>query len=169
MIPYFFKYIIFYFVILFLQFFIFNAITINEYAYAFVFNLVLFMLPLSVNNTFLLFFAFFSGLLVDISTMKIGVHAFSTVMIVPIRELWLNFITPQLSVNEKQLMIIEEQPLDWHFTYLVPLIFIYSFIYHIFANLGFSTITLFQVISTGIYSSLLNFIFFILFFSKTKK
>jgi len=163
------KYFFSWFVLIFLQIFLFNQIGIGDWAYALVFPLAILMLPLQINPSFIFIIAFFSGLIIDLSVWRLGVHAFSSVTLMAIRGTWINFITPQLSAVEKDELELPEQALDWQLTYLGPLLIIYSFIYFVLVDFGLSISSILSFILTGLYSTFLSLLVFILIYRTPKR
>ncbi len=156
-------------IILILQLFFFNAITLYDTAFAYVFVMILLLLPLDWDYKVLITVAFFIGILVDISILKLGIHASTSLLIVTLRGLWIDIITPQINPNDKLNFKPYAQSLTWIISYFTPLIFIYSFIYHILSDLHFSLNTFWKFFATGFYSSLLILLIYALFIKTSDK
>jgi hypothetical protein len=163
------KYFFSWLILIFLQIFVFNQIALGEWAYAIVFPISILMLPLQINTSVVFLIGFFTGLIIDLSTWRLGVHAFTSVAILAFRGTWINFITPQLSAVEKEELELPEQDLDWQFTYLGPLFIVYACIYFLLVDFGFSVKSLLSLILTGLYSTFLSLLVFVLIYRNTKR
>ncbi len=156
-------------VILFLQLFFFNAISLYDTAFAFVFVMILLLLPLDWDYKVLITVAFSIGILVDISILKLGIHASSSILIVTLRGFWIDIITPQINPNEKLNFKPHAQSLSWIISYFTPLIFVYSLIYHLLSDLHFTLNTFWKFFATGFYSTLLIILIYSLFIKTSDK
>ncbi len=161
--------IIIFVVIIFLQVFFFNAISLFDMAYAFVYVMVLLLLPLDWNFKILITVAFLIGLLLDFTNLKLGIHAFTSTLIVTIRSWWIDIITPQINPVEKPNFKPYTQSLSWIVSYFTPLVFLYALIYHILSDLHFSLNTFWKFFMTGFYSDILILIIFALFIRTSDK
>lgn len=155
--------------ILFLQLFFFNAITLYDTAFAFVFIMVLLLLPLDWNYKLLITVAFFIGIVVDISILKVGIHAFTSILIITLRGFWIDIITPQINPNDRINFKPYAQNLSWMVSYFTPLIFLYSLIYHTLSDLHFTLNTFWKFFATGFYTSILIILIYILFIKISDK
>lgn len=156
-------------ILVFLQLFFFNAITLYDTAYAFVFVMVLLLLPMDWDYKMLISLAFFLGLLIDLSVLKPGIHASSSILIVTIRGYWIDIITPQINPNDKINFKPYAQNISWIVSYFTPLIFFYAFVYHILSDLYLSLNTFWKFFATGFYSSLLVILIYALFIKTSEK
>jgi hypothetical protein len=155
--------------IIFLQLFFFNAITLYDTAFAFVFVMVLLFLPMDWNYKLVITIAFLIGIFIDISTLKIGIHASTSILIVTLRGFWINAITPQINPNDRPNFKPYAQNLSWIVSYIVPLVFFYSLIYHILSDLQFTLNTFWKFFATGFYSSSLILLIYMLFIKTSDK
>ena len=83
------------FVYLMVQIIILKNVVLFHNAFCFLYVAYLLMLPVDSNPLVLMGFGFFLGLIVDMFYVSWGLHAFSCVFIMYVRNFWLNLITPQ--------------------------------------------------------------------------
>lgn len=158
------------FTILFVsQIFLFNALTLYDLAYAFIFPIIFWLFPLHWNYKWNTLIAFILGLIVDVSLLKIGIHAFTSVLMMTLREVWIDLITPQINPNERENFKPYTQSTLWAITYFVPLTFMYSLVYHVMRDLGFSLNTFWKFLLTGIYSAFWIILLYSLFVRQNEK
>jgi len=155
--------------IIFLQIFFFNALTLFDLAYAFVFIIVLLLLPLDWDYKWVISLAFVVGIIMDISVLKLGIHAFTSVLMVTLRNSWIYIITPQINPNDKIDFKPFSQSFGWSLAYFTPLIFFYSLIYHLLADLQFTLNTFWKFFATGFYTSTLVLLIYTLFIKTSEK
>ncbi len=79
-------------VFLFIQIPLLYRITLFDSAFGFFYVGFLIFLPFSLNQMYLLLAGFLSGLMVDVFSNTPGVHAFACVMIMYVRNNWLNIV-----------------------------------------------------------------------------
>jgi hypothetical protein len=160
-------------VYLLLQVFIFNNFVLFELATPHVFVLFLVMLPLNIRFPIAITVAFFAGLLLDLSSVDLfrGLHSFSAVLVVALREFWVNVITNRVTYRGSEESLLQVQPTPWYLQYLFPLILIYEASYHFLeafstANIG---MTLLKTGLSTLYTFAICMIFTLLFHRSNKR
>src|SRR5918996_6454046 len=84
-----------FFIYLFYQVLILKNIVLFNTAFCFLYVAYLFFLPVESNPLFLMFAGFIMGFAIDIFYDSLGLHAFSCVFVMYVRNYWLSAITPQ--------------------------------------------------------------------------
>ena len=87
--------IISFFIYLLYQVLILKNIVLFNTAFCFLYVAYLFFLPVESNPVFLMFAGFIMGFAIDIFYDSLGLHAFSCVLVMYLRNYWLSAITPQ--------------------------------------------------------------------------
>jgi hypothetical protein len=152
----------------FLQKIIFQSplIVFNDAAVPKVFVVYLLMLPYSISLTLVFLIAFSMGLALDFLVFPIGAHAFTALLIVALRNLWVKLITPQVIMNPTEEIEPQKQNFRWQILYILPLAFVYELVYNILADFTISFFTLEKVFFSWLYTCFFCVIFVLLFFRK---
>jgi hypothetical protein len=150
-------------VYLLLQILVFKNLTLGEVASAHAYLVALLIIPVNTPFPILLFMAFFSGMFVDILSFGPfkGVSAFSAVLMMSLRNAWVGLITNKSSFRGTEETLIKVQPFGWLVQYMMPLIIVYEFSYHVleafsFHHFGF---TLLRFALSSLYTLLICLIF----------
>ncbi|MEM1000390.1 MAG: rod shape-determining protein MreD [Bacteroidota bacterium] len=158
---------------LLLQVLIFNNFVLFDLATPHVFVLFLVMIPLNVRFPLAITTAFLAGLLLDLCSVDLfrGVHAFSAVLVVALREFWVNAITNRVTYRGSEEYLLQVQPAPWYFQYLFPLILVYELTYHLLE--AFSTAhlgqTMLKIGLSSLYTFAICIIFTFLFHRSSKR
>ncbi len=112
-------------VLIVLQLIIFNNIEFSGYVNPYVYVMFILILPFSIPSWFLLLLAFFTGLVIDLFSGTLGVHAFATVMAGFVRPLILTLnITSE--VNDPDMSpSLYRNGLRWFLFYTVTVVFVH--------------------------------------------
>jgi hypothetical protein len=163
------KYTLSLLVYLFLQVFLFNQLTIFQVATPFVFLLFLFTLPFDLSKTALYLLTFGVGLLVDVlsESSATGLHAFSGLLAISLRELVFNAITSS-NVRSGSEISIRNQNTIWLVSLLLPLIFVHHLVYFYLEAMSFQHFfyTLLKVISSTAYTFSISLLIAYLFYKR---
>lgn len=117
----------------------FDHFTLFRMATPYVFILFLLMIPVTIPLGAYMLIAFVSGLLIDMFSTHtlIGLHAFSCVLMVVLRDPWIDVFTNRTSFKGKEDMFLRMQPFNWYVTYFVPLLFVHHLAYYMLEEFGF--------------------------------
>jgi hypothetical protein len=125
----------------------------------------LLFLPVESNRLFLMFAGFIMGFAVDIFYDSLGLHAFSCVLIMYVRNYWLSLITPQGGYDSSATPSIAINGIQWFVMYTIPLVFLHhSVLFFIEAGgFGMFWFTLWKIITTTIFTTLVTVVVQFLF------
>lgn len=153
----------------FFQIFLFNELEIFNLAVPHVFLLFLLMLPLNIARPSLYLIAFGIGFLVDILSdgAVTGLHAFSCVLVMGIREVVARILSASNFRNLEDLDFKVQNGL-WYLGYLLPLIFIHQIAIHFLEALSFQNFfyKLLQISVGTTFTFLICYILVILFYKR---
>ncbi|MBN1252932.1 MAG: hypothetical protein JXR51_13105 [Bacteroidales bacterium] len=141
--------IIRFFILIFLQIFIFNNINVTSFGIIpFVYILYIILSPFETPNWLLLITAFFLGLLIDIFSDTLGLNSSASVLIAFIRPWILNSLSPRDGYEVSTFPRIYYQGLVWFIKYAAILILFHQIAYYFLDAFGFDNLglTLIKVI-----------------------
>jgi hypothetical protein len=145
------------------QVLVFRHLTLWDVATAHVFLVSLLILPVNTPFPLLLLMGFFAGMLVDLLSFGpfTGISAFSSVLMLSLRNAWVGLITNKSSFRGSEETLIRVQPFGWLVQYMLPLILVYELSYHMLEAFGFENfgVTLLRFGVSSLYSLLLCLIF----------
>ncbi len=124
-----------------IQFFLLSNVTLFGAAQAWLYIALLITLPTSVSKIQLLFIAFGLGLLVDVFSNTLGMHAACAVLVAFSKPFFLNMFASQVpsSTNtETETLTIRTNGLSWFVMYAGALVFIYNLAFYFIDASGFS-------------------------------
>lgn len=152
--------IISFFIYLFYQVLILKNIVLFNTAFCFLYVAYLFFLPVESNPLFLMAAGFLMGAAVDVFYDSLGLHAFSCVFVMYVRNYWLTLITPQGGYNSNDTPSIAAHGLQWFLVYTIPLVFLHhAILFYIEAGgFGMFWFTLWKVITSTIFTSVVTLI-----------
>jgi len=128
-----------FFILIFLQIFIFNNVNISNLGVIpFVYIIVIILLPFEIPNWLLIITAFFLGLFVDIFSNTMGQNASATVLIAFFRPWILNYLAPRDGYEISSIPSIYYQGFVWFLKYTSILIVLHQFVYYFLEAFGFS-------------------------------
>ena len=152
--------IISFFVYLLYQVLILKNIVLFHTAFCFLYIAYLLFLPVDSNPLFLMIAGFLMGFGIDIFYDSLGLHAFSCVFVMYVRNYWLSLITPQGGYDSNDTPSIAAHGMQWFLVYTIPLVFLHHFILFFVEAGGFSMFwfTLWKVIASTLFTSLVTLI-----------
>ncbi|MCS7074106.1 MAG: hypothetical protein NZ108_06540 [Bacteroidia bacterium] len=164
----FFKELVAFFVFIIAQIGIFQYFTLYSIATPFVFPLFLLFLPTTIKPPIVYVIAFIFGFLLDLLMNSYGIHSFCCVLLVAIRPFWILLVTPQISEDELEQMRLNDQNLAWQLSYLIPLLFVYTFTYSMLTEFSLQNVLRMFIrgLSSGFYSAFFCLMITILFYRK---
>ena len=150
--------IISFFVYLLYQVLILKNIVLFNTAFCFLYVAYLFFLPVEANPLFLMFAGFIMGFAIDIFYDSLGLHAFSCVLVMYLRNYWLTFITPQGGYDSSTTPSIAINGMQWFLVYTIPLVFLHhSILFFVEAGgFGMFWFTLWKIITSTIFTTLVT-------------
>lgn len=150
--------IISFFIYLFYQALILKNIVLFNTAFCFLYVAYLFFLPVESNPLFLMFMGFIMGFAIDIFYDSLGLHAFSCVLVMYVRNYWLSLITPQGGYDTSATPSIAVNGMQWFLMYTIPLVFLHhSVLFFVEAGgFGMFWFTLWKIITSTIFTTLVT-------------
>lgn len=157
--------IIAFFIYLFYQVLILKNIVLFNTAFCFLYVAYLFFLPVEANPVFLMFAGFLMGFAIDIFYDSLGLHAFSCVLVMYVRNYWLTLITPQGGYDSSATPSIAINGMQWFLVYTIPLVFLHhSVLFFVEAGgFGMFWFTLWKIITSTLFTTLVTVIVQFLF------
>jgi rod shape-determining protein MreD len=117
--------VISFFIFLLYQGLILQNVVLGHAASCFLYVLFLLLLPVETNSLLLMVIGFVMGFAVDMFYQSIGLHAFACVLMMYIRNYWLNSVTPQGGYDSNAVPSLSMGGLQWFLVYSTPLVFIH--------------------------------------------
>ncbi len=157
--------VISFFVYLLYQVLILKNIVLFNTAFCFLYVAYLLFLPVETNPMFLMLAGFLMGFAVDIFYDSLGLHAFSCVLVMYVRNYWLTLITPQGGYDVGTTPSIAINGIQWFLVYTIPLVFLHhAFLFFVEAG-GFDMFwfTLWKIITSTIFTTVVTVIVQFLF------
>lgn len=150
--------IISFFIYLLYQVLILKNIVLFNTAFCFLYVSYLFFLPVEANPLFLMFVGFLMGFSIDIFYDSLGLHAFSCVLVMYVRNYWLSLITPQGGYDSSSTPSIAINGMQWFLMYTFPLVFLHhSVLFFIEAGgFGMFWFTLWKIITSAIFTTIVT-------------
>lgn len=150
--------IISFFIYLLYQVLILKNIVLFNTAFCFLYVAYLFFLPVEANPLFLMFAGFVMGFAIDIFYDSLGLHAFSCVLVMYVRNYWLSLITPQGGYDSSATPSIAINGMQWFLVYTFPLVFLHhSVLFFVEAGgFGMFWFTLWKIITSAIFTTLVT-------------
>lgn len=157
--------IIAFFVYLFYQALILKNIVLFNTAFCFLYVAYLFFLPVESNPLFLMLMGFIMGFAIDIFYDSLGLHAFSCVLVMYVRNYWLSLITPQGGYDSSATPSIAINGMQWFLVYTIPLVFLHHAVLFFVEAGGFGMFwfTLWKIITSTIFTTLVTVVVQFLF------
>lgn len=144
-----------FFVYLLYQVMILQNVVLFHTAFCFLYILYLLVLPVDANPLALMGIGFLMGFAVDMFYESIGLHAFASVMIMYLRNYWLNSLTPQGGYDSSTVPSMALNGVQWFVIYAVPLIFLHHALLFFMEVGGFQLFwwTLWKVITSTLFTT----------------
>ena len=117
--------IISFFVYLILQVFVMKNVVLFHTAFCFIYVAFLLLLPVESNPLALMGIGFLMGFTIDIFYDSLGMHASASVLIMYLRNYWLNLITPQGGYDSNAVPTMTMNGAQWFSVYAMPLVFLH--------------------------------------------
>lgn len=117
--------IISFFVYLALQVFVMKNVVLFHTAFCFIYIAFLILLPVEINTLLLMGIGFLMGFTIDIFYDSLGMHASASVLIMYLRNYWLNLNTPQGGYDSNTSPALAINGIQWFVVYATPLVFIH--------------------------------------------
>ena len=152
-----------------LQVLILNNVQFNNYINPLVYLILIITLPQDTEKWFLIIYAFFLGLFLDIFEGDIGINSSSLVFISFIKPFLYNILIPQNSIDNKDKLGLKNLGIQTCSIYALTLIFIHnSFLFLLEHFSSLSILLLMKIISSTVVTFIIILIFQ-LFTFKTKE
>lgn len=150
--------IISFFIYLLYQVLILKNIVLFNTAFCFLYVAYLFFLPVEANPLFLMFAGFLMGFAIDIFYDSLGLHAFSCVLVMYVRNYWLSLITPQGGYDSSATPSIAVNGMQWFLVYTFPLVFLHhSVLFFVEAGgFGMFWFTLWKIITSTLFTTMVT-------------
>lgn len=158
------RYAILFIVLMLLQILIFNNIPAIGVISPYIYLTFILILPVTMSPTIVLFLAFITGLIIDLSINSLGVHASATVLMAFIRPTILKVLAPRIGYESNNIPILKNFGLTWALKYIIPCVAVHHILLYLcftftFDGLGFMFIrmlinivlTVFVIILTEIF------------------
>jgi hypothetical protein len=147
--------IILFIVYLLYQVMILQNVVVFHTAFCFLYVLYLILLPVESNPIVLMAFGFLMGICVDMFYESVGLHAFASVMIMYVRNYWLNSLTPQGGYDSNSVPSVAMNGVQWFLVYAMPLIFLHHSLLFFLEAGGFGMFwyTLWKVLTSTIFTT----------------
>ena len=127
--------IVSFFIYLFYQVLILQNVVLFHTAFCFLYIAYLLVLPVETNPLALMGIGFIMGLSIDMFYDSLGLHAFACVLIMYLRNYWLNNLTPQGGYDSNDTPSLALNGLQWFTVYATPMVFIHHSVLF-FAEVG---------------------------------
>lgn len=155
------KYILYFFVLLFVQTLILDQVSVSVYVNAFVYILFIMMLPIETNKYLVLLLGLLMGLCVDLFDSTLGLHASAGLLVAFVRSFALDIYSPHDGYEANKQLSVRNYGHYWFFKYSITLILVHHLWVFLFENLNFANI-LFTLAKVAI-SSLASYVVILLF------
>ena len=142
------------------QVLVFDKIYLSGYFNAFIYVMLILLLPIEINKYFLLFIAFILGLSVDIFNSTPGLHASASVIMAYSRHYVLQVYSPREGYETNKSPGIKSYGLSWFIKYALSLILIHH-IFLFFVD-AFSFYLFFNTLIKSLLSAIISLFFVIL-------
>jgi rod shape-determining protein MreD len=147
--------IVLFFVYLLYQVMILQNVVLFHTAFCFLYVLYLIILPVEVNPLVLMGIGFLMGFAIDLFYESIGLHAFASVLLMYVRNYWLNQLTPQGGYDSNSVPSLAMNGVQWFVVYATPLIFLHHALLFFMEAGGFGMFwfTLSKVLTSTIFTT----------------
>lgn len=133
-----------------------NAILFHT-AFCFLYVSYVLLLPVDMNRLLLLLVGFCMGLMIDIFYESHGMHAFACVLIMYVRNYYLNLITPQGGYDSNARPTLAMAGLQWFLVFVTPLVFVHHVVLFFLEAGGFEFFwfTLWKAFASTLFTTLM--------------
>jgi hypothetical protein len=148
--------VISFFVYLFYQVLILQNVVLFHTAFCFLYVAYLLVLPVETNPIALMGIGFIMGFSVDLFYDSLGLHALACVLIMYLRNYWLNNLTPQGGYDSNDSPSMALNGLQWFLVYAGPLVLLHHAVLFFAEVGGFSMFwfTLWKIITSTLFTLL---------------
>lgn len=119
------KYVVMFFALLVIQVALLNNIHLGGYINPFIYVMFLLALPVRIPGALLLVMAFILGIIIDLFSNTIGMHAAACVFMAYARPTILKFIAPRDGYDTESAPSVKDFGLNWFLIYALILIFLH--------------------------------------------
>ncbi len=119
------RYVISFFALLLIQVAVLNNIHLGGYINPFIYVMFLLMLPVRMPGLLLLVLAFLLGLIIDMFSNTVGMHAAACVFMAYARPTVLKFIAPRDGYETESAPSVREFGFNWYAIYAFILVFLH--------------------------------------------
>lgn len=160
--------IISFFIYLLYQVLILQNVVLFHTAFCFLYVAYLLVLPVETNPLALMGIGFIMGFAVDMFYDSLGLHAFACVLIMYLRNYWLNNLTPQGGYNSNDTPSLALNGLQWFVVYATPMVLLHHGALFFMEAGGFTMFwfTLWKIITSTLFTLLVILIAQFLFPSR---
>lgn len=160
--------IVSFFIYLLYQVLILQNVVLFHSAFCFLYVAYLLVLPVETKPLTLMLIGLIMGLSVDMFYDSLGLHAFACVLIMYLRNYWLNNLTPQGGYDSNDTPSLALNGLQWFVVYATPMVFIHHSVLFFAEAAGFGMFwfTLWKAFTSTLFSLLVILIAQFLFPSR---
>jgi hypothetical protein len=137
-------------------------------AFCFLYVAYLLVLPVETNTLALMGIGFVMGFAVDMFYDSLGLHAFACVLIMYLRNYWLNNLTPQGGYDSNDVPSLALNGMQWFTVYATPLVLLHhsALFFTEAGGFGMFWFTLWKIITSSLFTLLVILIAQFLFPSR---
>jgi rod shape-determining protein MreD len=145
-----------FFLYLFFQVLILKNSVLFHTAFCFLYIAYLLLLPVETNPMVLMVTGIIMGFFIDMFYDSLGLHAFSCVLIMFMRNYWLARLTPQGGYDNSAIPGIAAAGLQWFLVYTMPLVFVHHAVLFFTEVGGFQYFgfTIMKVLCSTVYTTI---------------
>lgn len=160
--------IVAFFIYLLYQVLILQNVVLFHTAFCFLYVAYLLVLPVETNPMILMGIGLVMGLAVDMFYDSLGLHAFACVLIMYVRNYWLNNLTPQGGYDSSSTPTLSLNGVQWFLIYAIPLVLLHHTVLFFTEAGGFGMFwfTVWKIITSAFFTVLVILIAQFLFPSR---
>lgn len=146
--------IVSFFIYLLYQVLILQNVVLFHTAFCFLYVAYLLLLPVETNPLALMGIGFIMGFAVDMFYDSLGLHAFACVLIMYLRNYWLNNLTPQGGYDSNDVPSLALNGLQWFTVYATPMVLVHHSVLFFTEAGGFGMFwfTLWKIITSTLFT-----------------
>ena len=160
--------IVSFFIYLLYQVLILQNVVLFHTAFCFLYVAYLLVLPVETNTLALMGIGFVMGIAVDMFYDSLGLHAFACVLIMYLRNYWLNNLTPQGGYDSNDTPSLALNGIQWFTVYATPMVLVHhsALFFAEAGGFGMFWFTLWKIITSSLFTLLVILIAQFLFPSR---
>ena len=160
--------IVSFFIYLLYQVMILQNVVLFHTAFCFLYVAYLLVLPVETNTLALMGIGFVMGIAVDMFYDSLGLHAFACVLIMYLRNYWLNNLTPQGGYDSNDTPSLALNGIQWFTVYATPMVLVHhsALFFAEAGGFGMFWFTLWKIITSSLFTLLVILIAQFLFPSR---